>query len=244
MGILGHIHSVESFGTVDGPGIRYILFLQGCGLRCLYCHNPDTWNPTAGKVLDSEKIVAEIAGYRNFIRTGGVTLSGGEPLLQPEFAADILNRCRQQGIHTALDTAGSIPLHISKPVIDAADMLLLDIKSLNDELCRHLTGQNPEHTLATLDYCERTQKRTWLRYVLVPGLTLEKMLLEELADYVKDFSCIELIELLPFHKMGEFKWQEMNLEYQLENTPTPTKEELQMVKDIFDQRGLRYLLKE
>lgn len=244
MGVLGRIHSVESFGTVDGPGIRYVLFLQGCGLRCLYCHNPDTWDPSSGKLVDSEKIVTEIVSYRNFIRSGGVTLSGGEPLLQPDFVTDILKRCQAEGIHTAVDTAGSVPLSISKPVIDAADMLLLDIKSLDDELCKHLTGQRPEHTLATLDYCESIQKRVWLRYVLVPGLTLDKALLEELADYLVDYSCIETIELLPFHKMGEFKWRELNLEYQLDNTPQPTAEELQMVKEVFDRRGLRYLLKE
>lgn len=244
MGILGRIHSVESFGTVDGPGIRYVIFLQGCGLRCLYCHNPDTWNISGGRLVDSEQMEKEILSYRNFIRSGGVTISGGEPLLQPAFVEDLLNRCQLQGIHTAVDTAGSVPLSVSKPVIDAADMLLLDVKSLDDSLCLQLTGQGPEHTLETLDYCESTQKRVWLRHVLVPGLTLEKSLLEELADYLADFSCIELIELLPFHKMGEFKWKELNLKYTLAHTPEPSAEELHMVREIFDKRRLPYLLKE
>lgn len=244
MGITGYMHSVESFGTLDGPGVRYVLFLQGCGLRCLYCHNPDTWNPSCGKAVDSEQVAADIFSYRNFIRTGGVTISGGEPFLQPEFVVDLLQRCRKNGIHTAVDTAGSVPLSISKPIIDAADMLLLDIKSLDEELCKRLTGQGPENTLATLDYCEQTKKRVWLRHVLVPGLTLDKALLEEMADYLRSFSCIELTELLPFHKMGEFKWKELNLQYELGETPAPSKEELQMAKRIFEKNSVRYLLKE
>lgn len=244
MGKTGYVHSIESFGAVDGPGVRYVLFLQGCGLRCLYCHNPDTWRPTCGKLVDSEQVAADIHSYRNFIRTGGVTISGGEPLLQPEFVTDLLERCKKNGIHTAVDTAGSVPLSVSKSVIDAADMLLLDIKSLDEELCKRLTGQGPENTLATLDYCEQTKKRVWLRHVLVPGLTLNKALLEEMADYLQAFTCIELTELLPFHKMGEFKWEELNLKYELRETTTPSKDELQMVKETFERYNLPYLLKE
>ena len=244
MGVTGQIHSVESFGTLDGPGIRYVLFLQGCGLRCMYCHNPDTWQLGGGKAMDSDEIVSDILTYQNFIRSGGVTLSGGEPLLQPEFAADILKKCKGHGIHTALDTAGSVPLSVSRPVIDAADLLLLDIKSLDDGLCKQLTGRGNQDTLTTLAYCEMTQKPVWLRHVLVPGYTLDMRLLEDLANHLSHFSCIELIELLPFHKMGEYKWKELRLPYALADTSPPDKQSLKMAREIFEAKRLKVLLKE
>ncbi|NLJ31213.1 MAG: pyruvate formate lyase-activating protein [Clostridiales bacterium] len=244
MGVPGRIHSIESFGALDGPGIRYVLFLQGCSLRCLYCHNPDTWDPADGKPADSDEIMKDILSYRSFIRSGGVTLSGGEPLLQPEFAREILLRCREAGIHTAIDTAGSVPLSVSAPVIDAADLLLLDIKSFDDALCRELTGRSNENTLRTLEYCEKTRKPVWLRHVLVPGWTLKRELLEPLADYLSRFPCVELVELLPFHKMGEYKWRELKLPYRLTDTPVPAHEELEAAKAIFTGRGLKCLMKE
>ncbi len=244
MGVLGRIHSVESFGTLDGPGIRYVLFLQGCGFRCKYCHNPDTWQMGGGKLTDSDDVMADILTYRNFIRSGGVTLSGGEPLLQPEFALDILKKCAEKGIHTALDTAGAVPLAVSKSVLDASDLILLDIKALDDELCKQLTGRSNKDTLATLAYCEAHHKPVWLRHVLVPGYTLDKMLLERLADYLTHFSCIEQVELLPFHKMGEYKWKELRLPYALSDTQPPDKEELQMARSVFEARNLKVLLKE
>ncbi|MEG2054391.1 MAG: 4Fe-4S cluster-binding domain-containing protein, partial [Oscillospiraceae bacterium] len=144
MGIKGRIHSVESFGAVDGPGLRYVLFLQGCPLHCLYCHNPDSWKADGGKEEDSEEIVKSILSYKNFIKTGGVTVSGGEPLMQKDFLFDILTRLKENGIHTAIDTAGSVPLSISKPLIDLADMLLLDIKSIDTHLCEEITGRGNE----------------------------------------------------------------------------------------------------
>lgn len=244
MGVKGRVHSVESFGTLDGPGVRYVLFLQGCGLRCLYCHNPDTWRMGGGKEMDSEEIVRDILSYRNFIRTGGVTLSGGEPLLQPEFAADILKKCAKHGIHTALDTAGAVPLAVSQPALDAADLILLDIKAFDNDLCKQLTGRGNEDTLKTLGYCELSRKPVWLRHVLVPGLTLEKGLLEPLADYLRHFSCIQKVELLPFHKMGEYKWKELRYPYVLSDTPEPTREELKMAREVFESRGLYVLLKD
>ncbi len=244
MGVQGRIHSIESFGTLDGPGIRYVLFLQGCGLRCLYCHNPDTWLMNGGKLMDSDDIIQDILSYRNFIKTGGVTLSGGEPLLQPEFALDILQKCKLLGIHTALDTAGAIPLSLSAPAIEAADLLLLDIKSLDNDICKALTGRSNEETLQTLSYCEKIKKPVWLRHVLVPGYTLKKELLEKLADYLTPLSCVEKVELLPFHKMGEYKWKELRLSYLLEETPVPDKAALRMARSIFDDRGLKVLLKD
>jgi len=272
MGVKGRIHSIETFGTLDGPGIRYVLFLQGCALRCLYCHNPDTWavcsneggtaapektecaeegrpvcgggNICAGKESDSEDILKDILTYRNFIRSGGVTLSGGEPLLQPEFALDIISRCKANGLHTALDTAGSVPLCVSRPVLDAADLILLDIKALEDDMCVELTGRSNVNTLTTLNYCEKIKKPVWLRHVLVPGYTLDRRLLEDLAAYLSNFSCIQQVELLPFHKMGEYKWQELKLNYLLGGTPEPTVKELREAKKIFEDKGIPCLMKD
>lgn len=243
MGVKGRIHSVETFGTLDGPGIRYVLFLQGCPLQCLYCHNPDTWDAESGELRDSEELVQQIRSYTNFIKRGGVTLSGGEPLLQPEFALDLLSRCRREGFHTAIDTSGSVPLKVAMPVVDAADLLLLDIKSYDEELCLRLTGKSGKQALALLAYCESILKPVWIRHVLVPGYTLDKEKLEDLADFLKPFQCVEKVELLPFHKMGEYKWESMRMPYALGATPVPTKAELAEARAIFENRGLAVLMK-
>ena len=251
MGKKGYIHSVETFGTLDGPGVRYVLFLQGCSLRCLYCHNPDTWeissgsgggSKRAGKEVDSQEVVKEILTYKNFIKKGGVTLSGGEPLLQPDFVLDLIRSLKTHGLHTAVDTAGSVALRSSAPVLDEADLVLLDIKSLDDAQCIALTGKSNANTLATLDYLERIGKPVWLRHVLVPGWTLEWKRLKELAEFLKPYQCIQKVELLPFHKMGEYKWKELNLLYQLSDTKEPLSEDLYHARKILEDAGLPVVL--
>ncbi len=242
MSIQGTVHSVETFGTLDGPGVRYVLFLQGCSLRCRYCHNPDTWTKKGKNVTDSEQVVKEILSYRSFINKGGVTLSGGEPLMQPAFALDIIRRCKKEGLHTALDTAGSVPLELSKEVLDEVDLVMLDIKSLDDKQSFSLTGMGNANTLATLEYCESTGKKVWLRHVLVPGWTLDKTRLEQLATYLKGFSCIELVELLPYHSMGQYKWEQLKLSYTLKGVKEPSAKELSMAKKVFEKEGLRVLM--
>ena len=236
--VQGRIHSIETFGAVDGPGVRYVLFMQGCPLKCKYCHNPDSWNTTEGKVVTSEEIADDIKSYLNFIKKGGITISGGEPLLQADFILDLIKRCKKLGLHTAIDTAGSIPLERSQAVIDEADLLLLDIKSLDDDICTDLTGVSNSNTLKTLEYCESIGKPVWIRHVMVPGITLNNNLLEKLADFLKDYSCIENVELLPFHKMGEYKWEQLNMKYELYDTPQPEPEQIKMAKEIFIKRGL------
>lgn len=242
MSIQGNIHSVESFGTLDGPGLRYVVFLQGCSLRCRYCHNPDTWNMKGGTLQSVDEVVDDILSYKNFIKNGGVTLSGGEPLRQPAFSLELINRLKQAGIHTALDTAGSVPLEISKPVLDAVDMVLLDIKSLDDKLCFSLTGMGNANTLATLSYLQNINKRVWLRHVLVPSWTLEEKKLEDLASFLSSFSCIEQVELLPYHRMGQYKWEQLHLTYSLADVQEPTREELSMARSIFEKQGLHVLM--
>lgn len=238
--VYGRIHSVETFGAVDGPGIRYVVFFQGCRLRCLYCHNPDSWNTEGGTKTSVRELLEDIRKYKNFIRRGGVTLSGGEPLMQPEFALALLEACKADGFHTALDTAGSAPLEFSKPVIDAADMLLLDIKTFDELLNPKLTGREStlEYAMRTLEYCEQTEKPVWVRHVVVPGYTLVTERLEKLAHYLKQFQCVERVDLLPFHKMGEYKWAELDEYYALSDTPVPTSDEIKGAVEIFERFGL------
>lgn len=235
---IGRLHSVETFGALDGPGIRYILFLQGCPLRCQYCHNPDTWDHSAGKTISSQEAFQDILRYRNFIASGGVTLSGGEPLLQPDFCRQVIDLCYQEGIHCAIDTSGSIPLSSCKSAVDAADLLLLDIKALDINLCKELTGQDNRNELELLSYCEITGKDVWIRHVLVPGKTLEKESLEKTAAFLSHYSCVKKVDLLPFHKMGEYKWEAMGMVSPLSDCRVPTSEEISMAKEIFQKAGL------
>lgn len=236
--VCGRIHSLESFGAVDGPGIRCVLFLQGCPLRCLYCHNPDTWNSAGGREVAASEIVSEIAGYRNFIRSGGVTLSGGEPLLQASFAREVLRLCHREGFHTALDTAGSVALSAAEPVLAETDLVLLDIKAADPALCRELTGNDGANARALLRFCENVGKPVWIRHVLLPGVTLLPERLEALADFLTGFSCIRRVELLAFHKMGEYKWRELGLEYRLASTPPPSPEEVEAARALLLARKL------
>lgn len=242
MGVKGRIHSVETFGTVDGPGVRYVVFLQGCALRCKYCHNPDTWQREAGTETNSLDIVNDMVTYSSFIRSGGITVSGGEPLLQPEFTKDIIERAKKAGFHTALDTAGSVDLEISRAVIDVADLVMLDIKNIDDKQSWSLTGRGNGQTLATLDYCEKIGKPVWVRHVLLPKWTLQEEKLNRMATYLAPFSCIEQVELLPFHKMGEYKWKELGYSYSLATTPEPSHKDLRKACNIFEEHGLRVLI--
>lgn len=242
MSVQGLVHSIETFGTVDGPGVRYVLFLQGCALRCRYCHNPDTWSMNGGKQTDSQTVVGKILPYKPFIAKGGVTISGGEPLLQSEFALDIIRRCKKEGLHTALDTAGSVSLDIAKPVLDEVDLVLLDIKSFDDQQCFSLTGMGNVNTLSNLAYCQAIGKKVWLRHVLVPGWTLEQKRLEELAVFLKDFTCIELVELLPYHRLGQYKWEQLKLDYPLKETLEPDAKQLHLARAIFEREGIEVLM--
>lgn len=236
--VKGRIHSVESFGALDGPGIRYVLFMQGCPLRCLFCHNPDSWHMEEGKEIGSQEVLQDILRYRNFISRGGVTLSGGEPLMQPDFAASILEGCRENGLHTALDTSGAVSLLYCRQAVEGADMLLLDMKAAEDGLFRRITGRGMDNTLDILNHCENVHKRVWIRHVLVPGLTLQKEQLHKLGKLLKPYRCIERVELLPFHKMGEYKWEMLKQPYTLADTQPPKTEEVEMAKQILSGYGL------
>lgn len=237
--VSGRIHSIESFGAVDGPGVRFIVFFQGCPLRCLFCHNPDSWSFTEGKETTAGAMIDQIVDYRSFIQKGGVTLSGGEPLAQPAFCQALLALCKAEGLHTAVDTSGGVPLATAKPAIDEADMLLLDIKDFNSDDCKTLTGKTNENALSILNYCEENGKPIWIRHVCVPGYTLIPEKLERLAEYLSHYTCVQKVELIPFHQMGMYKWDFVDAEYQLKDTPVPTEAEMEVAREIFRKHGLK-----
>lgn len=216
--MLLRIHSIESFGTVDGPGIRFVAFLQGCPLRCLYCHNPDTWSPSAPcrYELTPEELVEEACRYRRFIRNGGVTVSGGEPLLQAEAVRHYFRLCREQGLHTALDTSGAVGGAKALAVLDYTDLLLLDIKSPLPAEHVRLTGVRGDQTLRLLDEAERRGVGVWIRHVLVPGVTDSEESVRALASLVRPYRTVSKVELLPYHTMGVFKYRESGIPYPLE----------------------------
>lgn len=240
---IGRIHSLESCGTVDGPGIRFVVFMQGCPLRCQYCHNPDTWKLTDGKEMNVTELVNEVVKYRSYMRFsgGGITMTGGEPLLQADFVKEVLQACKEQEIHTAIDTSGFIFNETVKEVLQYTDLVLLDIKNYNPIRYKEITGVDLDPTLQFMSYLGENNKPTWVRYVLVPELTDNYEAMEQLAEFLASFENIERIELLPFHKMGEYKWEELGYEYRLKNTKEPSRESLLKAKGIFEAQGLKVL---
>jgi pyruvate formate lyase activating enzyme len=238
--VRGWVHSTEIGGAVDGPGIRYVLFLSGCMLRCQYCHNPDTWHMHQGKLTNSQEVLREISGYTKFLTRahGGVTLSGGEPLVQPEFTHAILRGCKAMGLHTALDTAGFLGRFATDDLLADVDLVLLDIKAFTEDTYRDITGVPLQ---PTLDFARRLavmKKPVWLRYVLVPGLTDKFDEIEGLAAFAKKLGNVGRIDVLPFHKMGEFKWREVGAPYRLADTAPPSPELQERVRSVFRGHGL------
>ncbi len=236
----GFIHSIETLGTVDGPGVRYIIFTQGCPMRCLYCHNPDTFRLKQGKLVSSADLLNDIHKAAPFLKRarGGVTISGGEPLFQPKFVGALLRGCKTMKLHTALDTTGYLGARTSDTLLDNVDLVLLDIKSHDPETHRRITGVDVQ---PTLDFARRLStmgKAMWIRFVQVPGLSDAPENIAGLADFVATLDTVERVEIIPFHKMGEFKWQELDLPYQLHDTPSPSAASLQQTRQIFTSRGL------
>ena len=238
LAIKGRIHSIETFGALDGPGLRYVVFMQGCPLRCLYCHNPDSWDVSGGAEKEAGDLAADILRYRNFIKSGGVTFSGGEPLLQSEFVHAVIQQLAGSGLNAAIDTSGCAPLEVCRPVIDNCGLVMLDIKALSDELCLYLTDTTGKNARALLEYCERIGRHVWIRHVLVPGLTLADWRLRRLIDYLKQFTCIRKFEPLGFHKLGEYKWDELGLDYKLTDTPPAERREVDRVRAMFADAGI------
>lgn len=237
----GNIHSFESFGTVDGPGIRYVVFMQGCPMRCKYCHNPDTWKFGAGKNYTAEAVFKEILKYKNYIKNGGVTVSGGEPLMQPDFVAELFSLLKSEGIHTALDTSGvtfdkdnpqSVERHLN--VLRYTDLVLLDIKHIDGERHKDLTGLSNENTLDFARFLSGNGKKMWIRHVLVPGITDNDEYLEKLKQFISGLKTVEKTEVLPYHTMGEVKYEKLGLLYPLKGVQQPSKERIENAKNILN----------
>jgi pyruvate formate lyase activating enzyme len=235
----GYVHSVETCGTVDGPGVRYVLFLHGCPLRCQYCHNPDTQGKPSGPKITAEAAFSDVIKYKSFIRKGGLTLSGGEPLMQPDFVHAMFSLAKAAGLHTALDTSGFVGQKASDALLDLTDLVLLDIKSFSPMTHKMVTGVCVDQTLKFAERLNARGNKVWIRFVLVPGLTNHEANIDGLAKFVSGLDNVERVEILPFHKMGEEKYKRAGLPYRLENTPTPSEDEIARARSIFARHGIK-----
>lgn len=236
----GRIHSLESFGTVDGPGIRFVVFMQGCPLRCLYCHNPDTWDVKreVKYCMQPSELLAEVLRYKNFIAKGGVTITGGEPLLQADFLKEFFCLCKKEGIHTALDTSGYICSDKALEVLECVDLVLLDIKTINPSFHPYLAGVKLDNTLKFLDELKKRSVPTWIRHVVVPGLTDDDASLDALAEYISHYQVVQKVELLPYHTLGAYKYEAQGIDYKLKGIPPLSAEQLACARAIFDRHGI------
>ncbi len=233
----GYIHSFESFGTVDGPGIRFIVFMQGCPLRCLYCHNPDTWETKINNLYESEEVKTNILKYkRYFEKGGGVTISGGEPLMQMDFIIELCKSLKKEKIHVAIDTSGITFTEQTKPKFDElikyVDLFLLDLKHIDNEKHLELTKVSNVNILNFARYLSDNKKDVWIRHVLVPGYTTDTKYLTELKSFINQLNNVKKIEVLPYHTMGVVKYQNMNIDYPLEGVEAPSKEVVEIAKNI------------
>lgn len=227
------VHSIESFGTLDGPGIRFVLFLQGCSLKCKYCHNRDTWDINGGEYKSLDDIFNKIKKYKNYIKNGGVTVTGGEPLLQYQFLIELFTKLKKQGIHTCIDTSGMVALTDKiKELIELTDLFLLDIKHIDSKKCKNLVGFSNEKELAFAKYLSNIGKHMWIRQVLIPGITDNKDDLINLKEFISTLKTVDKIELLPYHTLGKYKWKDLGLPYELEDIPTATDDDINNAKAI------------
>jgi pyruvate formate lyase activating enzyme len=230
------IHSIETFGTHDGPGLRMVVFVQGCQFRCLYCANPDTFDVKGGIFIEIEELVRRAKNQKPYFgKSGGVTVSGGEPLLQRIKLKTFFHRLHEEGINTALDSNGRLIDHHAKELLDETDFLLLDIKHYNDDWHHKLTGLSNVNSFKVADYRESTGKPMWLRYVLVPGWSDQEEYLHALGQYFKDYKTIQKIEIQPYHQLGVHKWEALGMEYKLKGVEPPSAELLGKVSGIFGQ---------
>ena len=240
--MIGYLHSTESFGTVDGPGIRFVLFLQGCPLRCRYCHNPDTWRLDGGKAVTTDEILAEYRKNRAFYSRGGITATGGEPLLQIPFLTELFTKAKAEGIHTCIDTSGIVyneaKLTELNRLMDVTDLVMLDIKHIRPDLHKSLTGRDNHAILGFARYLEEKQIPLWVRHTLVPTLTDDENDLMELGRFIGALSNLQALDVLPYHTMGVSKYRELGIPYSLSHLPAATKQEAMRAKAIILQ-GIR-----
>ena len=228
---------MESFGSVDGPGVRFLIFTAGCPMRCQFCHNPDTWNMQTGTLYEPEELIKKALRYRSYWKNGGgITVSGGEPLLQIDFLIELFKLAKQEGIHTTIDTSGQ-PFTKEEPffskfqeLMKYTDLLLLDIKHIDDEQHKILTGHTNQNILELAKYLSDIQKPIWIRHVLVPERSDKDEYLDELHNFIETLDNVERVEVLPYHTLGVYKWKELGMEYPLEGIEPPTKERIANAK--------------
>lgn len=237
--VLGNIHSVESFGSADGPGVRYIVFLKGCAMRCKYCHNPDTWAGQGEDWQTPEEVLNKALRYKNYWKkNGGITVSGGEALLQIDFVTELFRLAKEKGVNTCLDTSGN-PFTRQEPffgkfrkLMEVTDLFMLDIKHMDPAGHRKLTGCDNANILDMARFLSDSGKAMWIRHVLVPGITDNEEQLTSLRKFIDTLKTVERVEILPYHTLGVFKWKELGIPYQLEGVEPPTEEQVKRAKEL------------
>jgi len=239
--ISGWVHSYETGVTADGPGVRVVVFLSGCLLRCRYCHNPDTWHLKDGTKIELSHAIRRLRDFAPALRAmgGGLTISGGEPMVQIGFTRGLFAAAKQLGLHTALDTSGFLGHRADDAYLKNVDLVLLDIKSGDPDTYRNVTGVDLEPTLRFAERLNAMGKPVWVRFVLVPGLTDDPANIQKVAEFVAPMANVEWVEVLPLHQMGVFKWQSLGLDYTLADTPPPSSEQVSAALDIFRNAGCK-----
>ncbi|NLK77203.1 MAG: pyruvate formate lyase-activating protein [Clostridiales bacterium] len=235
----GYVHSLESFGSVDGPGVRYVIFLTGCAMRCQFCHNPDTWDMTTGTPYTAGELLDKACRYRSYWKSkGGITVSGGEPLLQIDFLLELFKEAKERNIHTTLDTSGN-PFTTEEPfyskwleLVKYTDLILLDIKHIDEEQHKILTGQTNQNILEMARQLSDMGKPVWIRHVLVPERNDKDEYLHRLADFIHTLKNVERVEVLPYHTLGVFKWEQLGIDYPLKGIDPPTAERVRNAEEI------------
>lgn len=235
----GKIHSLESFGTVDGPGVRFVIFLQGCPMRCAYCHNPDTWDMNAGTVMEASEIIRQYERNRGFYREGGITVTGGEPLLQLDFLYELFTLAKEKDAHTCIDTSGIVYQPDNRDfmekldkVLDQTDLIMLDIKHIDPEKHQELTGQPNDNILAFADYVSSCSIPLWIRHVIVPGITDDDKYLYRLGYFIGHLKSLKALDVLPYHTMGTVKYEKLGIPYRLKDVPAMDKSKTAEKKQI------------
>lgn len=237
--IKGKIHSCESFGSVDGPGVRYLIFLQGCPMRCRYCHNPDTWDINGGEELTPEQLIKKALRYKEYWgNEGGITVSGGEPLLQIDFLIELFKLAKDNGINTCIDTSAQ-PFSYKEPffskfneLMEYTDLLLVDIKHIDNDKHKALTGRENKNILACLSYLSKINKPIWIRHVLVPDITDNNEYLKATKDFIDTLNNVKKVEVLPYHSMGEYKWKELGYSYSLTGVEPPSENRVKNAREF------------
>lgn len=234
--ILGDINSIETMGLVDGPGIRFVVFLQGCPLRCKYCHNPETWATKTGNIkMSPEELIEKALRYKNYYgEDGGITFSGGEPLVQKEFLIECLKLCKKYKINTAIDTAGSTTDY--NEILDLVDLVIFDIKSYKKDQYKEITGRDITNSLKFLYTCQKKNKKMWLRTVIVPGINDNEQFILGLKNFIKDLKNIGKVELLPYHTLGKDKYKKLNIDYKLKDILPMDEEKCKELQQLLNDR--------